>query len=341
MISFFGGLTIGNNANVPQDRHPRTYQYTDNFSWSTGSHRVRFGGNYEHIYSHGSWNRNYTGTFGNFSPATIAATNPALYATLPASLKLGYTGRPPTFAELLQLPVTGALTIGIGDPIQPVKYLYDELTTNNHVRLYLQDSWQIRHRFTLNYGLAWSFEDNNVYHFLDRPQYLKPLRLELGKIPQDYNNFDPAIGFAWSVNNKTVIRGSASLHHTSANRSYLKLQDQILIGPAGSGLTSGSSAAVPNPKAGQPGQPAFLNFTATTPVDFRAQEMLNYLLTIRRQAHSGAHHFGLAAWDEPLGSEGQGCGRRIQTRPALPRGVANRVRYCLCLVSSRCPAAGQ
>ncbi len=292
LTTFFGGLTIGNNANVPQDRHPRTYQYTNNVSWTLNNHRLRFGGNYEHVYSSGSWSRNFTGTFSTFSPQTLSQLNPALYATLPASLKLGYTGPVATFEELLQLPVNSSMTMGIGDPIQPVKYSFDELSTNNHVRLYVQDSWQVKEGLTLNYGLAWSWEDNVVYHLLDRPQYLKPFGIDLGKIPQDFNNFDPAFGVAWSFNPKTVFRGSVSLHHTSANRSYLKLQDQILNGPAGSGLTSASSSSVPNPKAGQPGQPAFLNFNAQTAVNFRAGEMLAYLPTIRTTLESQNRYSG-------------------------------------------------
>ena len=291
-ISFFGGLTIGNNANTPQDRHPRTYQFTDNFSWTRGSHRIRFGATWEHISSHGSWFRNYAGTFSTFSPLTVQATNPTLYETLPASVKPGYTGRPPTYAELLQLPVSGQLTIGIGDGGQPVEYLYDKLTTNNLIRLYLQDSWQIRPKFTLNYGLAWSFETNDVYHELDRPQYLAPTGIRLDKIPYDTNNFDPALGFAWSVNSKTVVRSSISLHHSSGNRTYLKLQDQILIGPAGSGLVSAASGAVPNPRFGEPGQPQFLNFATNQPVDFRAQDMVNYLPTLRGILESNNRYNG-------------------------------------------------
>jgi len=291
LISFFGGLTVGNNANTPQDRHPRSYQYTENLSWTKGTHRIRFGGNYEHVFSHGSWNRNFAGTTATFSPTAVQSLNPVLYATLPASVKPGYTGPTATFAELLQLPINGALTIGIGDAIQPVKYLYDDLTTNNAVRLYAQDSWQVKEGLTLNYGLAWSFEDNVVYHLLDRPQYLKPLGIDLGKIPQDYNNFDPAFGFAWSLNSKTVFRSSISLHHTSANRSYLKLQDQILIGPAGSGLTSGSSSSVPNPKFGQPNQPQFINF-GPTPVNFSGQDMVNYLNTIKATLEAQSKYSG-------------------------------------------------
>lgn len=287
LITFFGGLSIGNNANVPQDRHPRTYQFTDNVNWNLGAHRLRFGGNWEHIFSHGSWNRNFAGTFGVFSPATINAQNPAVYAALPASLKLGYTGPVATFAELLQLPMTNALTIGIGDPIQPVKQHFDTLARNNHIRFYAQDGWQIRPKLTLNYGLGWSWEDNTVYHIYDRSPYLAPLGIKPDKVPQDLNNFDPAFGFAWSVTDKTVIRGSASLHHTSPNRSYLKLQDQILNGPAGIGLTSSSSAALGNPKLG-PGTVcntsvagSCINFATVAATNLTAQELLNYLPTLR------------------------------------------------------------
>ena len=287
LISFFGGLSIGNNANVPQDRHPRTYQFTDNVSWTKGTHRLRFGGNWEHVFSSGSWNRNFAGTFGTFSPTTIAATNPALYNALPASLKLGYTGPVATYAELLQLPMTGALTIGIGDPIQPVRQNFDALARNNHIRFYAQDAWQIRKNLTLNYGLAWSWEDNVVYHEYDRSPFLKALGLNTTKLPQDLNNFDPAFGFAWTMNDKTVIRGSASLHHTSANRSYLKLQDHILNGPAGIGLTSSSSAALGNPKLGANTacNPAVagscINFATALPTNLTAAELLAYLPTLR------------------------------------------------------------
>jgi Carboxypeptidase regulatory-like domain len=280
-INFFGNLSVGNNTNTPQDRHPRTYQLTENVSWSKGTHRVRFGANWEHVYSHGSWYRNYAGTFSTFNPTTVQTLNPILYSSLPASVKAGYTGPPPTFAELLQLPMSGQLTIGIGDAGQPVKYLYDQLTTNDHLRFYIQDGWQIRPKFTLNYGVGWAFETNDVYHFLDRPAYLRPTGIELGKIPRDLNNFDPALGFAWSLNDKTVIRSSVSLHHSSMNRTYLKLQDQILNGPAGSGLTSAGSGSENNPEFGQPGQPEKLDFRPTQPVAFTAQDMLNHLPTLR------------------------------------------------------------
>ena len=292
LISLFGGLSIGNNANVPQDRHPRTYQFTDNISKTIGSHRMKFGGNLEHTFSAGSWSRNFAGTFATFSPTTVAAANPTLYAALPASLKAGYTGPVATFAELLQLPVTGSLTIGIGDPGSPVKQNFDSLARTNMIRFYYQDGWQIKPRLTINYGVGWSWESNIVFHDNDRPQYLAPLGIKLGKIPQGFNNFDPALGFAWAMNDKTVIRGSASIHHTSSNRNYLRLQDHILTGAAGIGLTSASSAAVPNPKFGQAGQPATLTFNASTPVNYTAQELINYLPTLRTFLEANSKYNG-------------------------------------------------
>src|SRR5262249_41582883 len=57
-------------------------------------------------------------------------------------------------------------------------------------------------------------------------------------------------------------------------------------GPAGNGLGAFSGAGLPNPKAGQPGQPALLNFT--TPVNFTAQDMINGLALFTSQLAAAA-----------------------------------------------------
>ncbi|HKQ72874.1 MAG TPA: carboxypeptidase-like regulatory domain-containing protein [Blastocatellia bacterium] len=281
-ITFFGGLTIGNDVNTPQDRHPRTYQFTDNVNWTIGAHRLRFGGDWEHTNGRGSWRRNGAGSFSVFDPTTAALVNSPLYASLPASLKPNYVGPRITFADLLQLPVNSAMTAGVGDPSSPNAFQRENLTHNDLVRFYIQDAWQIRPSFTLNYGLAWSFENNDVFHDLDRPAYLAPLGISLDKIPYDLNNFDPALGFAWTIGKEknTVIRASASLHHTSANRTYLKLSERNSISPLGAGLLNVNSGIVQNTYKTGPGLPAFLNFSAASVVDFRGQDFLNNLASI-------------------------------------------------------------
>jgi hypothetical protein len=236
LISYIGGLQTGTNVNVSQDRHPRTYQFTDNVNWTTGTHRVGFGGNWEHSNNHGTWNRQATGAFSGFSLTTIQAQNAALYAALPASVKTGYTGPRATFAELLQLPMTGTLSIGVGSPTQPAPYRYNEVLANDHIRFYFQDRWQVRQGFTLNYGLGWSFENNVFYDDFDLPKYLAPLLgSDLGGPKDNYKNFDPAFGFAWAMGKekKTVVRASASLHHISPNVGFFNLNQRILFGPAG------------------------------------------------------------------------------------------------------------
>jgi hypothetical protein len=282
-ITFFGGLQIGTNINVSQDRHPRTFQWTDNVSWTLGSHRLRFGGNWEHSNSHGTWNQNAPGSFSAFSPATLLAASPVLYNALPASLKIGYTGPRATLPELLQLAMTGTLSIGIGVPTQPAPFRYNDILANDLIRFYGQDAWQIRPGLTLNYGLGWSFENNVFYHDLDFPQYLAPIlgQQNLGFPKQRYHNFDPAFGFAWALgkDQKTVIRTSASLHHISPQSDFYPLDQRILFGPAGNGLQAFTGSGLPNPKAGQPGQPATLNFTL--PANFNLQDMLNYLPTAK------------------------------------------------------------
>ena len=279
-INFFGGLSVGNDPNVLQNRNPRTLQWTDNVNWTKGSHRVRFGGNWEYSYAHGGWGRNYQGTFSSANSPTSLLNNPGTYnlADLPASLRPGGSGA--TFADLLKLPMSGNLSMGVGDPGQPAPYNYDKAIGNNHVRFYGQDAWQVFKGFTLNYGLGWSFEDKVFYHDLDFPPsgYLKPLfGNDDGKIPQKYKNFDPAVGFAWALGSdqKTVLRASASLHHISQNVNFFSLEQRKILGPAGNGLQQVTSVSLQNPE-----NPAgFLNFSA--PTNWTVADMLGYISTAR------------------------------------------------------------
>jgi hypothetical protein len=278
-INFFGGLSIGNDPNVLQNRNPRTLQWTDNVNWTVGSHRIRFGGNWEYSYSHGGWGRNYQGTFSVFSPTQILG-NPGTYgvANIPPSLLPGGSGA--TFVDLLKLPMTGSLSMGVGDIGQPAPYNYDKAIGNNHIRFYGQDAWQVFKGFTLNYGLGWSFEDKVFYHDLDFPPsgYLKPLfPNDDGKVPQKYKNFDPALGFAWAIGNdqRTVLRASASLHHNSQSVNFFSLEQRKILGPAGNGLQQVTSVSLPNPE----NPTGFLSFTA--PTNWTAADMVAYLATAR------------------------------------------------------------
>jgi len=62
---------------------------------------------------------------------------------------------------------------------------------NNYDGFWIQDDWKITHNLTINGGLRWDYDSA-----FDRK-----------------DNFSPRIGFAWSANPKTVVRGSFGLFY--------------------------------------------------------------------------------------------------------------------------------
>jgi hypothetical protein len=136
----------------------------------------------------------------------------------------------------MNLPFLGAV-VGIGDPSQPPPYNLDKAKTNNRYRLFVQDSWRVRPRFTLNFGLAWQFESTLVNRDLNKPAFLAPVYgSDLSPTNNNYKNFSPAIGFAWNIDktSKTVVRGGFGIYYDT-ELLWRRLQERAFIGPVGNG----------------------------------------------------------------------------------------------------------
>lgn len=226
-------FAIGNTFNATQGRDLRRFTFTDNLTWQKNSHRLRFGGEFEHAPGTGFWGFCDPACTQLFSPEVVrslvpAALIPALFPNLPTTIR--------TNADLLNLPFAGAV-VGVGDPSQPPPFNIDEAKKNNRLRLYGQDTWRIKPSFTLNYGLAWNFESTLVNRDLDKPQYLAPLYgSDLSPTDNNYKNFSPSLGFAWSIgkDSKTVVRGGAGIYWET-ELLFRRLQERAFIGPRGNG----------------------------------------------------------------------------------------------------------
>jgi hypothetical protein len=192
-VNITGFAFFGREPFSTEDRIEKRYQWTDNVTWTKGSHTFKFGAdtnliklgsassqiftlNYGGVYSFGSVS---TGPFGVTSPAVPALSAVQAYGA----------GLPQSFIQ------------GIGQSKRP----FD----NKALGVFAQDSWKINHKLTLNYGVRYDIE------WL--PQFTPGTALNvagekafnvLEGIPVDSNNIAPRIGLGWDPwgNGKTAIR---------------------------------------------------------------------------------------------------------------------------------------
>ncbi|HXU40005.1 MAG TPA: carboxypeptidase regulatory-like domain-containing protein [Blastocatellia bacterium] len=247
---------IGNETNAPQNRLLDRYQTRDDMNWQKGSHRIRYGAEWEHNYGVGSWDffdpalivlhdpRDVEATNVGLIAATAAVPEPFrtairtnLFIPVPASLATGSTTRP-TLADILQLPFIAGVA-GIGDKVQPPSFHTDIARQGNRYRFYGQDSWLAKPGFTFSFGASYQYETNLGNHDLNHPALLAALIGDLGKSKKDKNNIAPSAGFAWDVKNngKTVVRGGAGIYYDTI-LFVTRLLERPLLGPAGDGRLS-------------------------------------------------------------------------------------------------------
>jgi hypothetical protein len=70
-----------------------------------------------------------------------------------------------------------------------------------------QDDWKISRKLTLNLGVRYDLIWNAFAQNVDFPPFETPGR------PQDANNYQPRLGFAYTLTDKTVLRGGAGLYY--------------------------------------------------------------------------------------------------------------------------------
>ena len=212
-------------------RVEQRYQFTDNFNWTLGRHNTKFGVDFNYIPTKATFTVNYGGVYDFGSNSLFPAPFPAFSPVQSYGL-----GIPADFIQ------------GIGNP--------SDSFSNKPLGVYWQDSWQITHRLTMNYGVRYDIEF---------PPHLNPLNpaavpaynfLGLQKgISTDSNNIQPRVGLAWDPkgDGKSVIRASYGLFFDHP------LLGLYFLGDASDGSTSGQLAFPGTGLCAGAGNPANLN----------------------------------------------------------------------------------
>jgi hypothetical protein len=261
---------LGHYRSVPKAMFPQTFDLADALTWQRGAHRVRLGGEWEHLSIDASQAILEGPQITLYGPTDLLA-NPALrplYDALPSSLK-GPDGPPPTLEEILQLPLR-SMSMGLGDPRQPGPYNHDRVSRPDVLRLSVEHSWRVQPRLTLQYGLRYAFRSNIFNQDLERPAYLAPLLGgDLRPPRRGLHSFDPMIGLTWAVGTdaRTVVRLGGGAYHDDVN-FFNPFLERGPVGPSGNGrvIVDGSVAGI-----------SFLS----GPTSFRGADVLPLLPDIR------------------------------------------------------------
>jgi hypothetical protein len=234
------------------------HNFVDDVSWVRGNHTWGIGGNVRLI------TNNRVSTGASFDEAII---NPSFYAASGAVIIDPFSdfesgselrdalasviGRYSQYSANLVYDASGQL--------QTVGTATDRAFATQEYEAYVQDSWRMRPNFTFNYGVRWStstpvYEKNGLQvvpnisltdYFNQRRAsadqgvpFTDPITFVLGGkannasgyYKQDWNNFAPAISFAWSPNlGKILGKDGKAVIRSGFRMTYDRIGSQLAV----------------------------------------------------------------------------------------------------------------
>jgi hypothetical protein len=201
IISISGGWGSYGNSNI-QDWVHQPAGLSNIMSWLKGRHSFRFGGQ---LYQNQFWYRAANSPTGSYS------FNGEITG-------LGLAGRDNPVNSLADFELGAVKGASIPVPQIPVNRV------NYNLGLFFNDDWKVTKKLTLNLGLRYEFElrqwvKNNVYSSID---LVDGNLLVAGQnasrnlnLNNDFLNFSPRLGIAYSFTDKTVLRSGFGVFHSN------------------------------------------------------------------------------------------------------------------------------
>jgi hypothetical protein len=235
--------TMGRQTSNPQFQNPTSFNPKINYSWIKGAHAFKTGYEFLSIrtevldvnplYGQDTYS-------GQFSKPTCAQLGQPSTCTVAADA---------TSYNLADFIFGVPSGINLGNPFVS--------NMRQHVHsLYFQDDWRLMPKLTLNLGLRYElatpiYERDNNYTNFD-PTTNSMARATNGDlfsrslVHPDKKDFGPRIGAAYSVDEKTVLRGSYGISYTFFNRPGSALEainaPQALFGVLNQTMPQGGPA---------------------------------------------------------------------------------------------------
>ncbi|MEO8255815.1 MAG: TonB-dependent receptor [Acidobacteriota bacterium] len=191
----FTGFSFPRNNNLPRYRDQSSFTIRDDFTLSyeaAGRHDLKLGGEFLRLLDN-TRNCNRCG-------GVITATGGPVPANIEALFPNAFNADTWNLAAISG--ITTRYTVGVSDE--------SAFLTPIHMWKYggwAQDDWKVASRLTLNLGLRYDLIWNAFAQNVTFPPFE-----EAGR-PQDANNLQPRAGFAYQINDNTVLRGGTGLYY--------------------------------------------------------------------------------------------------------------------------------
>lgn len=303
-ILFPGYLPYSPGNAIPFAGAQNVYQVNEDLSWLVGKHNWKFGGQFVQIRDNK--------TFGAYSYAVETLGN-----TNGEALSNFITGNLVRFSVAIN---PGNRFPGASIPLPVGPPAFSRSNRYNEWAAYINDSWRVTPRVTLNLGLRYEYygvQHNTQDPRLDANFYYGPGATQQERIANgrffaapdspigklwnpDRNNFAPRLGIAWDMfgDGRTSLRGGYGIAY---ERNFGNVTFNLMFNPPNYGVVALSANAVSGP-GDVPVLPVNINnygpFSGTGPARLFTPVSARH---IDENIHNAFAHFWSGSFEHQLG----------------------------------------